>query len=245
MTPAELWQRYQQWLYYNAELGIYLDVSRVRFTDSFIAEIEAKFVKAFEDMQALERGAIANPDEHRMVGHYWLRAPELWRTNTLEEDLAFYYGKNWRSEVKASPACEEYVKRLKVVSDEQPELLVAHAYTRYLGDLSGGQILKNIAKNAMGLEDGGGLSFYEFEDIKNPGKFKNKYRAAMDGLPVSEQMAQTIVDEANLSFHMNMKMFQELEGNWFIGLMRLTFNALRAKLQSMFGASEKPASQAG
>ncbi|MEM9534532.1 MAG: glucose-6-phosphate isomerase [Cyanobacteria bacterium P01_A01_bin.3] len=77
MTPAELWQRYQQWLYFNAELGIYLDVSRVRFTDSFITEIEPKFVKAFEDMQALERGAIANPDEQRMVGHYWLRAPEL------------------------------------------------------------------------------------------------------------------------------------------------------------------------
>ncbi|MGK7912920.1 MAG: heme oxygenase (biliverdin-producing) [Synechococcus sp.] len=171
--------------------------------------------------------------------------PELWRTHTLEEDLAFYYGKNWRSEVKASPACEEYVKRLKVVSDEQPELLVAHAYTRYLGDLSGGQILKNIAKNAMGLEDGAGLSFYEFESIKNPGKFKNMYRAAMDSLPVSEQMAESIVDEANLSFHMNMKMFQELEGNWFIGLMRLTLNALRAKLQSMFGASEKPASQVG
>ena len=77
MTPAELWQRYQQWLYFNAELGIYLDISRVRFTDSFIAEIEPKFTQAFKDMQALERGAIANPDEHRMVGHYWLRAPEL------------------------------------------------------------------------------------------------------------------------------------------------------------------------
>ena len=182
--------------------------------------------------------------DHPVLGKLYF--PELWRTDTLAEDLAFYYGKNWRSEVHASPACEEYVKRLKVVSDEQPELLVAHAYTRYMGDLSGGQILKNIAKNAMGLEDGSGLSFYEFEDIKNPGPFKNSYRAAMNNLPVSDQVAQEIVDEANLSFHMNMKMFQELEGNWFIGLMRLTLNALRAKLQSMFGrGEEKPASQVG
>ena len=77
MTPAELWQRYQQWLYFNAELGIYVDISRVRFTDSFIIEMEPRFDRAFEDMKALESGAIANLDEQRMVGHYWLRAPEL------------------------------------------------------------------------------------------------------------------------------------------------------------------------
>ncbi len=87
MTPAELWQRYQQWLYFNAELGIYLDVSRVRFTDSFIAEIQPKLAKAFDDMQALEAGAIANPDERRMVGHYWLRSPELAPKSELTQSI--------------------------------------------------------------------------------------------------------------------------------------------------------------
>ena len=79
-----------------------------------------------------------------------------------------------------------------------PELLVAHAYTRYMGDLSGGQILKNIAKRAMGLKNGDGTAFYEFEKIKNHGAFKKEYRAALDTLPVDDATQDRIVEEAKL-----------------------------------------------
>lgn len=72
-----LWQRYQEWLYFHSDLGIYLDISRMRFTAEFVEYITPKFAQAFADMQSLESGAIANPDEGRMVGHYWLRDPEL------------------------------------------------------------------------------------------------------------------------------------------------------------------------
>jgi glucose-6-phosphate isomerase len=72
-----LWQRYCDWLYHHAELGLYLDVSRIPFPDTLVATLTPAFAKAFADMAALEAGAIANPDENRMVGHYWLRAPEL------------------------------------------------------------------------------------------------------------------------------------------------------------------------
>jgi heme oxygenase len=176
--------------------------------------------------------------------------PELWREHTLERDLAYYFGTNWRAEINPSSACQEYVARIKEVSETQPELLVSHAYTRYLGDLSGGQILKNIAKRAMGLADGAGLAFYDFEAIPNPGPFKNKYRAAMDNLPIDEAMAQQIVKEANHGFHLNMKMFRELEGNWLLGLVRLTWNSLLSRLQSLFKPTTKTApssspSQAG
>jgi glucose-6-phosphate isomerase len=74
-SAVELWQRYQDWLYYHSELGLYVDISRIRFTPDFVTQIQPKFVKAFADMKALELGAIANPDEQRMVGHYWLRTP--------------------------------------------------------------------------------------------------------------------------------------------------------------------------
>ncbi|MGK7911121.1 MAG: glucose-6-phosphate isomerase [Synechococcus sp.] len=77
MDAATLWQRYQDWLYYHDGLELYLDVSRMRFDDSLLASMKSKFDKAFKDMEALEAGAIANPDENRMVGHYWLRTPEL------------------------------------------------------------------------------------------------------------------------------------------------------------------------
>lgn len=97
MDAAALWQRYQDWLYYHEGLGFYLDVSRMRFDDAFVEAMQPKFEKAFKDMDALEKGAIANPDENRMVGHYWLRDPDLAPTpelqqeiiNTLEEIEAF------------------------------------------------------------------------------------------------------------------------------------------------------------
>lgn len=75
--PRELWKRYADWLYQHKELGLYLDVSRVGFTDEFFQEMEPRLQKAFKDMEELEKGSIANPDEGRMVGHYWLRNPKL------------------------------------------------------------------------------------------------------------------------------------------------------------------------
>jgi len=86
-SAVELWQRYQDWLYYHAELGLYVDISRIRFTPEFVTQIQPKFVKAFADMKALESGAIANPDEQRMVGHYWLRSPEIAPTEELRKDI--------------------------------------------------------------------------------------------------------------------------------------------------------------
>jgi hypothetical protein len=87
MDAAALWQRYKDWLYYHEGLGFYLDVSRMGFDDAFVAEMQPRFDKAFADMAALEAGAIANPDENRMVGHYWLRDADLAPTPELKQDI--------------------------------------------------------------------------------------------------------------------------------------------------------------
>jgi glucose-6-phosphate isomerase len=87
MDATALWLRYQDWLYFHAGLGFYLDISRMRFDDAFVAELQPKFEKAFTDMAALEKGAIANPDEDRMVGHYWLRNPDLAPTPELTQEI--------------------------------------------------------------------------------------------------------------------------------------------------------------
>ena len=86
-TGALLWQRYQDWLYYHPGLGVYLDISRMRFDDALVSQLQPKFVKAFADMVALEAGAIANPDEQRMVGHYWLRNPDLAPTAAIRTEI--------------------------------------------------------------------------------------------------------------------------------------------------------------
>ena len=77
MSPRDLWARYRELLCVCDSIGITLDVSRMKFPDGFLARMAAPMARAFDAMAELERGAIANPDEQRMVGHYWLRAPEL------------------------------------------------------------------------------------------------------------------------------------------------------------------------
>jgi heme oxygenase len=152
--------------------------------------------------------------------------PELNRKESLERDLHFYYGNNWRDQIAPTPTAQAYVEHIRQVSATQPELLVAHSYTRYLGDLSGGQILKGIAQRGMNLSNGEGTAFYEFKDIPDEKQFKAKYRQAMDELPIDEATADRIVDEANATFGMNMKVFQELEGNLIKAIGQMLFNSL-------------------
>ncbi|SBO43931.1 heme oxygenase (biliverdin-producing) [Cyanobium sp. NIES-981] len=161
---------------------------------------------------------------HPVVGP--VAFPELNRRESLEQDLAFYFGPDWRSAVKATPAAQEYVARLHQVASESPELLVGHHYTRYIGDLSGGQILKNIAQKAMNLGDHDGLRFYEFDAIPDEKAFKVNYRATLDQLPIDQATADRIVAEANHAFHLNMKMFQELEGNLIAAIGKVLFGFL-------------------
>ncbi|PZO55869.1 MAG: glucose-6-phosphate isomerase, partial [Phormidesmis priestleyi] len=87
MDAAALWKRYQDWLYYHEGLEIYVDVSRMSFDDAFAAQLAPRFEQAFEEMAALEGGAIANPDENRMVGHYWLRDPDLAPSENLKKNV--------------------------------------------------------------------------------------------------------------------------------------------------------------
>jgi glucose-6-phosphate isomerase len=87
MDATTLWQRYQEWLYFHEGLGFYLDVSRMRFDNALLDTLQPKFEKAFADMVELEKGAIANPDENRMVGHYWLRNPDLAPTPEVTQEI--------------------------------------------------------------------------------------------------------------------------------------------------------------
>ncbi|MBO3459819.1 heme oxygenase (biliverdin-producing) [Aetokthonos hydrillicola Thurmond2011] len=151
---------------------------------------------------------------------------QLNRKHSLEQDLTYYYGPNWREQIQLSSAGEAYVKRIREISEKEPELLISHSYTRYLGDLSGGQILKGIAQTAMNMADGQGVAFYEFDNIPDEKAFKAKYRQALDELPVDDATCDRIVDEANAAFGMNMKMFQELEGNLVKAIGLMLFNSL-------------------
>ena len=83
----QLWQRYCEYFKYYPEIGLSLDISRMNFSDAFIAKIFAKVKQAFLEMEELEKGAVANADEQRMVGHYWLRNTELAPTTEIKKEI--------------------------------------------------------------------------------------------------------------------------------------------------------------
>jgi glucose-6-phosphate isomerase len=87
MSPSSLWPRFQEHFLFCDRLGFAIDISRMRFPDGFFEEMKAPSEKAFESMRELEAGATANPDEDRMVGHYWLRSPELAPTREMRDAI--------------------------------------------------------------------------------------------------------------------------------------------------------------
>ena len=91
-SKLQWWERFQKYYTEFPEAGLAVDLSRMNVTDKFFADMESRAQKALADMAALEKGAIANPDENRMVGHYWLRNPALAPTpeirREIEENLA-------------------------------------------------------------------------------------------------------------------------------------------------------------
>lgn len=187
---------------------------------------------------ALEE-ALRRHQAHPVVGPIYF--PELNRTSNLEADLAFYYGDNWREQIVPLPAGQVYVNRIQEIANTDPALLVAHAYTRYMGDLSGGQALKNIVRSALNLPPDQGTGLHEFQQIPTveaKRAFKEKYRQALNSLPVDEATIQRIVDEANYAFELNRDVVHELEDDVKAAIGEHVFDLLTR--QNIPGATERP-----
>lgn len=87
MSSSSLWQRFQQYFLYYRDLGFSLDISRMKFPEDFLEKMQPRINKALAAMRALETGAIANPTEKRMVGHYWLRNSKLAPTPEIRAEI--------------------------------------------------------------------------------------------------------------------------------------------------------------
>eukprot|EP00521_Asterionellopsis_glacialis_P016586 CAMPEP_0195292690 /NCGR_PEP_ID=MMETSP0707-20130614/10557_1 /TAXON_ID=33640 /ORGANISM="Asterionellopsis glacialis, Strain CCMP134" /LENGTH=539 /DNA_ID=CAMNT_0040353219 /DNA_START=66 /DNA_END=1685 /DNA_ORIENTATION=+ len=139
---------------------------------------------------------------------------ELNRTEALKDDVDFWHGSLTAHRQNTSPATQDYMDRIRTIAQTKPLLLLSHAYTRYLGDLSGGKILARVARKALQLEkgDGNGLNFYEFDGIPSAKVFKDQYRTALNELDfLTDQDIMDLVQEANIAFLLNMRIFEELD----------------------------------
>ncbi|MGW2845239.1 biliverdin-producing heme oxygenase [Streptomyces sp. NPDC001274] len=158
--------------------------------------------------RALEEGARELADDP--VAGPFIR-PELMRTAELERDLAHLRGADWREGLEPLPATAAYAGRVAECARDWPAGYVAHHYTRYLGDLSGGQIIRDRAERTWGFaRKGDGVRFYVFEGIANPASFKRDYRELLDAVEVDDLEKQRIVDECRRAFALNTAVFREL-----------------------------------
>ncbi|MCZ4123161.1 biliverdin-producing heme oxygenase [Streptomyces sp. H39-S7] len=158
--------------------------------------------RALEDAaQSLAGDPVAGP---------FVRA-ELLRVAALERDLDHLLGDGWQHRSVPLPATAAYAERVAEVAGTWPAGYVAHHYTRYLGDLSGGQVIRGIAEKTWGFErKGDGVRFYVFDGIGNPAAFKREYRELLDALAVDDLEKQRVVDECRNAFALNSAVFADL-----------------------------------
>ncbi|MFH7026113.1 MAG: heme oxygenase (biliverdin-producing) [Heteroscytonema crispum UTEX LB 1556] len=201
----------------------------VGFTKCFLKGVIDKnsFAKFLSNLyyvySELETAIQCHPD-HPLVSAIYF--PELDRQAALEKDMAFYYGNDWKQKIAPSPATQNYITRIRQLSASAPALLIGHAYTRYMGDLSGGQMFQKIAQSVLKLSGFEGTSFYNFEQIPDNKAFKDKYRQVLNTLPIDDIAVKKIVAEANYAFQLNMQMAQELDGSLIQAIGQVLFDNL-------------------
>lgn len=142
-------------------------------------------------------------EQHRLApGVHAFARPAVYRSEALAVDLEALCGPAWQSALPLLPAGTRYARQVASAAGGDGARLIAHAYTRYLGDLHGGQILRRILARSLGL-GAQGLSFYDFPAIADADAFKIDFRAALDLAGVEIDDFAGVVDEAACAFEHN------------------------------------------
>lgn len=135
--------------------------------------------------------------------------PALYRSGALRSDLVRLCGSDWVGTLPLLPAAERYADRIAAVAAGEGGGLLAHAFVRYMGDLSGGQILKRLLARSQGLPLDA-LSFYDFPDIGDIEAFKAEYRGAIERAALEIADLAPVVEEAAEAFRLNIALSLEV-----------------------------------
>jgi len=135
---------------------------------------------------------------------------QLTRMPALEADLQFLLGDEWRDQIVPLATTERYGERIRqIAADGWAGGFVAHHYTRYLGDLSGGQVIRRIMQRQFGF-DTNGVGFYLFDQIADPKQFKETYREQLDAAGWDAAERERVIDEVLLAYRLNTELFDDL-----------------------------------
>jgi heme oxygenase (biliverdin-producing, ferredoxin) len=137
-------------------------------------------------------------------------SPQLTRLPALRSDLAFLIGDDWLSAIAPLPTTDRYTARIhEIAAEGWAGGFIAHHYTRYLGDLSGGQIIRTLMQRQFGFETNG-VGFYLFDEIAKPKEFKETYREQLDAVAWSSEERERVIDEVMLAYSFNTDLFSDL-----------------------------------
>lgn len=162
--------------------------------------------------QALEEGAAALRAQHSDTAQ--LLDPRLDRRQALADDLAALIGPDWREQIQANPATLRYAAAISAAVDQgDTPTYLAHHYTRYLGDLSGGLFIgRNVERHTgLGQDGGPGASFYRFDQITKPRAFKDHYRELLNQLDWDEQQRDRFIAAARQAYTCNNELFDDID----------------------------------
>jgi heme oxygenase len=134
---------------------------------------------------------------------------QLTRLPAIEEDLRFLIGADWRKRIAPLPTTALYVERIETVAATWSGGFIAHHYTRYLGDLSGGQIIRTLMQRQFGFETNG-VGFYLFDQIAQPKKFRETYRDQLDAVDWSAEERERVIAEVLIAYRFNTDLFVDL-----------------------------------
>jgi heme oxygenase (biliverdin-producing, ferredoxin) len=182
--------------YISALLGGELDVNAFAALASQLYYVYSTLEEAAEAMRA-------DPVGGKFV------FDELTRRPALCEDMLFYFGPAWESVITPLPATEEYCARIRAVAFDWPGGFVAHHYTRYLGDIAGGQVIRTKLKNLHGVTGPGAL-FYAFDKIQSAPRFRDTYRELLNTAPWDARERKRVIMESVRAYELNVGIFTAL-----------------------------------
>ncbi|WP_333620177.1 biliverdin-producing heme oxygenase [Dietzia sp.] len=206
-ATAEVHERAENSIFMGSLLGGELDkLTGIRA----FAAMQRQYLHVYAALEAAVRTHAASPALAGIVD------PALERAGRLEGDLRTLEAVLPTGEelYELTPATLEYARELDALAarndaDEVAAELVGHHYVRYLGDLSGGQVISRLMGRHYGVPEEA-LSFYSF-DIEKPKVYKDGYRDALDALPLDGRLTELAVDAASRAFDHNTELFRSLE----------------------------------
>ena len=171
--------------------------------DDYVALV-AQHWFIYEELEAAAERFVADPVAKPFI------SPQLTRMPALEADLEFLVGPDWREQIEPLPTTLRYTARIREIAESRwAGGFVAHHYTRYLGDLSGGQAIGRLMKRHFGFETNG-ILFYLFDQIADPRAFKDTYREQLDATDWDDVERERVIDEVLLAYRFNTDLFEDL-----------------------------------